>query len=109
MPGAGRVSRRAFLEGGATAAALTLVPRHVLGGRGYVAPSDRINVGYVGSGTQGLRQLMPALKEPELRIAAVCDPNRRSDDYVEWSRHELRVRTLQEYHRAESDQLELPL
>ncbi len=90
MAGTGRVSRRAFLEGGATAAAFTLVPRHVLGGRGYVAPSDRINVGYVGSGTQGLRQLMPALKEPELRIAAVCDPNRRSDDYVEWSRHELR-------------------
>ena len=61
MPGTGCVSRRAFLGGGATAAALTLVPRHVLGGRGYVPPSDRINVGYVGLGTQGLRQLMPAL------------------------------------------------
>ena len=90
MPGSGGVSRREFLEGGATAAALTLVPRHVLGGRGYVPPSDRINVGYVGLGTQGLRQLMPALRQPDLRIAAVCDPNRRSDDYVEWFRHELR-------------------
>ena len=95
MPRRGPVSRRAFLEGSA-AAAITLVPRHVLGGPGHVAPSDRINVGYVGLGTQGLRQLMAALPQKDLRIAAVCDPNRRSEDYVEWFRHELRdkVRTF---------------
>jgi hypothetical protein len=46
-------------------------------------------VGYVGCGTQGLRQLMAALEKPDLAIVAVCDPNRRSDDYPEWSRHEL--------------------
>jgi hypothetical protein len=84
------VTRRSFLEGGATAAALTLVPRHVLGGSGYVAPSDQVSVGYVGNGTQGLRQLMEALPRKELRVSAVCDPNRRSDDYIEWYPHELR-------------------
>jgi hypothetical protein len=84
------VSRRTFLGTTAGAAAVTLVPRHVLGGPGYVAPSDRIAVAYVGCGTQGLRQLMPALEKPDLRIVAVCDPNRRSEDYVEWARHELR-------------------
>jgi len=84
------VSRRTFLERGATSAAATLVARHVLGGPRHVAPSDRINVGYVGCGTQGLRQLMPALQSPALRVVAVCDPNRRGDDYVEWYRHELR-------------------
>ena len=84
------VSRRTFLETSATTAAVTLVARHVLGGPKHVPPSDRINVGFVGVGTQGMRQLMPALQSQDLRIAAVCDPNRRSEDYVEWSRFELR-------------------
>ena len=90
MPESRSVSRRKFLERGATTAAVTVVARHVLGGPRYVPPSDRINVAYIGAGTQGLRQLMPALQRPELRIVAVCDPNRRSEDYVEWSRFELR-------------------
>lgn len=88
MAGEGKVNRRAFL--GAVGGALTVLPRHVLGGAGRVPPSERIAVGYVGAGTQGIRQLMDALKRPELRIAAVCDPNRRSDDYVEWYKDELR-------------------
>ena len=90
MPGSGSASRRKFLVRGATTAAATIVARHVLGGPRFVPPSDRVNVGYVGCGTQGLRQLIPALQRPDLRIAAVCDPNRRSEDYVEWSRFELR-------------------
>ena len=90
MPRSGSVSRRRFLETGASTAAATIVARHVLGGPRFVAPSDRINVGFVGTGTQGLRQLMPALQRPDLRIVAVCDPNRKSEDYVEWARFELR-------------------
>jgi len=90
MPESDPVSRRTFLERSATTAAVTLVSRHVLGGPRHVPPSDRIDVGYVGCGTQGLRQLIPALQREDLRITAVCDPNRRSEDYVEWSRFELR-------------------
>ena len=90
MPEPGSVSRRTFLERSATTAAVTLVSRHVLGGPRHVPPSDKINVAYVGCGTQGLRQLMPALKSEDLRITAVCDPNRKSEDYVEWFRNELR-------------------
>ncbi|MGE5125799.1 MAG: Gfo/Idh/MocA family protein [Betaproteobacteria bacterium] len=85
-----RVSRRAFLERSAGTAAVTLVAPHVLGGPRHVPPSDRINVAYVGCGTQGLRQLMPALQSKDLHVSAVCDPNRRSEDYVEWGRFELR-------------------
>lgn len=84
------ISRREFLETSATTAAATVVARHVLGGPRHVPPSDRINIGYVGVGTQGVRQLIPALERPDLRITAVCDPNTRSDNYVEWFHGELR-------------------
>src|SRR5205823_4817590 len=47
-------SRREFLQVGAAAAAVfTIVPRHVLGGRGFVAPSDKVNVTLIGAGGQG--------------------------------------------------------
>ena len=55
MARSGSVSRRRFLETGASTAAVTIVARHVLGGPRFVAPSDRINVAYIGTGTQGLR------------------------------------------------------
>ena len=86
----GSVTRRTFLERSAGTAAVTLVARHALGGTRHVPPSDRINVAYVGCGTQGLRQLIPALQNKDLRITSVCDPNRHSEDYVEWGRFELR-------------------
>jgi hypothetical protein len=44
----------------------------------------------IGVSSQGICQLMPALKRPDFRITAACDPNRRSDDYDEWFPHELR-------------------
>jgi predicted dehydrogenase len=47
-------SRRKFLVDGAKATvAFTIVPRFVLGGKGYNAPSDRINLGFIGTGKQG--------------------------------------------------------
>jgi hypothetical protein len=84
-----KLNRRAFLDASAAITAAAVVPRDVLGGAKHVAPSQRINIGFVGCGTQGFRQLMPALENPEVNIVAVCDPNRKSDDYPEWSRHEL--------------------
>ena len=36
------ITRRDLLAPAAAGVALTLVPRHVLGGPGYVAPSDKI-------------------------------------------------------------------
>jgi hypothetical protein len=82
------LSRRQFVSV-AAATAVSVVPRHVLGGPKHVAPSAKINLAYIGCGTQGLRQLMPALEKPEINVVAVCDPNRKSDDYPEWGRHEL--------------------
>lgn len=80
------LDRRKFLGAtAASAAAITIVPRHVLGGPGHVAPSDKTTLAYIGCGTQGLTEMMGMLKIPELQIVAVCDPNKESTDYVEWS------------------------
>jgi hypothetical protein len=47
-------SRRDFLKKGMLAAAgLYILPRHVLGGKGYTAPSDKVNVGAIGIGGKG--------------------------------------------------------
>jgi len=86
-----RINRRSFIESTAlSAAGISVVPRQVLGGPGYVAPSDKINLAYVGCGTEGLREMLPLLEMPDVQIVAVCDPNRSSDDYVDWTRNELR-------------------
>ena len=78
-------NRRKFLGSAAAAFAFTVVPRHVLGGSKYVAPSDKVNIGYIGCGTQGLREMVSLITNPEIQITSVCDPNRNSTDYVDWS------------------------
>lgn len=90
-----KLNRRELLGAAAVAAAVSMVPRRVLGGPGHVPPSEKIQVGYVGCGTQGLRQLMPALEHPEIRIQAVCDANRQSDDYPEWGPREVNDKVAQ--------------
>src|SRR5512138_2736709 len=87
-----QINRRRFLgTTAASAAAFTIVPRHVLGGRGQVPPSDKLTFGYVGCGTQGLTEMADMLRVPEVQIVAVCDPNRESNDYVEWSKDSVRT------------------
>ncbi len=84
-------NRRQFMATAAGVSAATIIPRRVLGGPGFVAPSDRLNAALVGSGTQALRQLMSDwLPREDLQLVAVCDPNQDSDDYRDWSAHGLR-------------------
>lgn len=47
------LKRRDFLKAWMVAGAFIIVPRHVLGGKGYVAPSDKITMGLIGCGKQG--------------------------------------------------------
>lgn len=85
----GGVSRRKFI--GQTAAAalgFTIVPRRVLGGVGYVAPSDKVNIAFVGVGAQGLRVMLHFLKEPDVQGVAVCDCNKSGANYPQWDTHE---------------------
>jgi len=85
------MNRRTFLGTAATATmAFTIIPRHVMGGTGYVAPSDRLNIGYIGCGTQGIREMIPLLADPGVQIVSVCDPNKFTQDYFDWSQNGIR-------------------
>ena len=85
------LDRRRFLERAAgTAAAFTILPRHVLGGPQFVAPSDKVTLAYIGLGTQGIRELLDLLPSNDIQVVAVCDPNKDSNDYVDWSKNGLR-------------------
>ena len=89
-------NRRKFLGTAAATAAFTIVPRHVLGGPGVVAPSDKITLAYVGTGTQGLREMVWMLPIPDIQIVSVCDPSKDAVEYRDWSRDGIRnqVRNL---------------
>jgi len=91
LPATGLSRRKFMVSGGGAAVALTIVPRHVLGGAGFIAPSEKVALAYVGCGTQGLREMLRLLTLPEIQIVAVCDPVREGHDYVDWSRDGLRL------------------
>ncbi len=84
------INRREFLAPAAASVAATLVPRHVLGGPGYVAPSDKITLAYIGCGTQGTRELLRMIAAPEIQITAVCDPVKDGTNYVDWDKTGIR-------------------
>ena len=79
----GKLSRRGFL-GAATA--FTIVPRHVLGGTAFAAPSDRLNIAGIGVGGMGAGNLKNMKKE---NIVALCDVD-----------HDYAAKTFAEYPSA---------
>ena len=88
-PSATSISRREFLAKSATAAVgFSIVPRHVLGGPGFIPPSDKVNIAFIGVGAQGLRVMLHFLHEPDVQGVAVCDVNKGSAGYPQWSTHE---------------------
>ncbi len=66
--------RRRFLATTSAAAAATLVPRHVLGGPGFVAPSDKVNVAVIGAGGQGRTNIRALFQEKDCQVIAIADP-----------------------------------
>src|SRR5579863_3672718 len=84
------INRRRFIESATASAAFCIVPRSVLGGTGYVAPSDKITMAHIGMGAQGITELGYLLADPAIQITAVCDPNADSSDYMEWGRGNIR-------------------
>ncbi|HVO10335.1 MAG TPA: Gfo/Idh/MocA family oxidoreductase [Vicinamibacteria bacterium] len=84
------VSRRDFLASAAGGLALTIVPRHVLGGPGHTPPSDKLTLAYIGCGTQGIREMLRLLSVPDVQITAVCDPVKDGTNYVDWDKTGIR-------------------
>jgi predicted dehydrogenase len=59
------LSRRNFLGTvGAATAGITIIPRHVMPGKGYLQPSDTVNVAGIGIGARGAAD-----------IRGLCDPD----------------------------------
>jgi predicted dehydrogenase len=85
-----QLTRRRFLATSASAAAITIVPRHVLGGPGRIPPSEKVRIACIGVGAQGTRVMMEFLARADVKIVSVCDVNKESHDYSEWGAHELR-------------------
>ncbi len=65
--------RRDFLKGATmSAASFMIVPRHVLGGVGYQAPSDTVNVAAIGAGGMGSSNMSNLTSQ---NIVALADVN----------------------------------
>src|SRR5260370_21688209 len=68
-------SRRRFMTTTASAvAAATILPRHVLGGARFGAPSDKVNVAIIGVGGQGRTNLRSLFQESDCQVIAIADP-----------------------------------
>ncbi len=64
------ISRRRFLAATATTAAVTIVPKHVLGGPRNIPPSEKLNIAGIGIGGMGKSNLRQLESE---NIVALCD------------------------------------
>ncbi len=71
-------SRREFLRNTAiTAAGFIILPRHVLGGKGFIAPSDRLAIAGVGVGGKGESDIANFYKSGKADIVFLCDVDER--------------------------------
>ena len=75
------ITRREFVGTVAPLAAFTIVPRHVLGGPGHVAPSETLNLALVGAGGHGAFLINEVVSQARgmvhdlggVDVVAVCD------------------------------------
>jgi predicted dehydrogenase len=83
------ISRKEFLRNSAIVGGVFfIVPRHVLG-RGYIAPSDKLNIAGIGVGGKGASDLAEFAKSPRVNIVALCDVDDRES-----------VKSRENFHRA---------
>src|SRR6516164_9024765 len=69
------LTRRKFIRTTAVAVAgFSLVPRHVLGGPKFVAPSEKVNIAIIGCGGQGQTNVHNLFQQADAQIIAVADP-----------------------------------
>ncbi len=74
----GTNSRRKFLKNSAiTAAGFTILPRYVMGGKGFIAPSDKLVVAGIGVGGKGESDIANFYKSGKAEIGFLCDVDDR--------------------------------
>lgn len=72
MSSSQKFSRRKFLKyAGAGIGSLMIVPRRILGGKGYCSPNEELTKAIIGVGGMGLGHM----DYPGARLLAVCDPD----------------------------------
>ena len=78
-------SRRKMLghlvKAGISIALPVYIPASALGRDGFVPPSDRITLGFIGCGNQAENDARGFLQDNRVQIIAACDVNRRSKGY----------------------------
>jgi predicted dehydrogenase len=79
------MDRRTFFKTGALAVGAagfpTIVPSTALGVGRRPAPSDRVTMAVIGTGNQGIGNMLGLLTDSRVQIVAVCDVNRQSAGY----------------------------
>lgn len=66
-------SRRSFIKKTAVAAVgFSIIPRHVMG-KGFIAPSDKLNVAIIGGGGKGHSDAINVWNKGASHISAICD------------------------------------
>lgn len=67
-------SRRKFLKTSAIAGgSFFILPRYAIGGKGYIAPSDKLNIAAIGAGGKGTTDIRNAWNEGANNVVALCD------------------------------------
>src|SRR5215204_4278646 len=69
----GEYSRRTFIKQSLVASSIFIVPRHVLGGVGFTAPSDQLVLAAIGAGGKGTSDIKNASVNGRERVAALCN------------------------------------
>jgi hypothetical protein len=88
-PKQSQLSRRKFVEMTAASANwfLQFFPRHVLGGKNYIPPSDKITLAYIGVGnTRQSVNFCHCWRANQFHVVAVCDPNKEAVGYKDWGK-----------------------
>ncbi|MBL8793926.1 MAG: twin-arginine translocation signal domain-containing protein, partial [Planctomycetia bacterium] len=73
MSKSAKTTRRDFMRETAAAAAATIIPAHVLGQAGNVAPSEKITLGVIGIGPRCTYDLKAMLPFPDVKCVAIAD------------------------------------
>ena len=80
-----------MLAGGVAATAFTIVPRHALGGAGFVLRSATRSPWPASAlGTQAIRETAEHPSSPDVQVVAVCDVEKDGVNYLEWSKNDIR-------------------